>query len=141
VEAKDEQDACNAAFEKTDVCTYMKELYEYTGSKWEKMTTCKNLTVYDGPDDKIETNDMLCTKSSGDKVYRAFDGTSYDSYNEGSKAYDDKWYSVTDYCATKQKYCNNEADSECEFVQPYAERELYTCNKQTGKWERVVEDE
>ena len=38
VEAKDEQDACNAAFEKTDLCTYMKEMYEWNGTKWVKLS-------------------------------------------------------------------------------------------------------
>jgi hypothetical protein len=38
VEAKDEQDACNAAFEKTDLCTYMKEMYEWNGTKWVKFS-------------------------------------------------------------------------------------------------------
>jgi hypothetical protein len=45
VEAKDEQDACNAAFEKTDICTYMKEYYRYEGTategEWKKITTAE----------------------------------------------------------------------------------------------------
>jgi hypothetical protein len=34
VEAKDEQDACNAAFEHSEICTYMKNKYMYNGTEW-----------------------------------------------------------------------------------------------------------
>ena len=41
-EAADEQEACNAAFEKTDICKYMKEYYRYEGTategEWKKIT-------------------------------------------------------------------------------------------------------
>ena len=42
VEASGVQEACNAAFEKTDICTYMKEYYRYEGTategEWKKIT-------------------------------------------------------------------------------------------------------
>ena len=34
VEAKDEQEACNAAFEHSEICTYMKNKYMYNGTEW-----------------------------------------------------------------------------------------------------------
>lgn len=39
-EAADEQEACNAAFEKTDICKYMKETYIYVAEDdmWKKIT-------------------------------------------------------------------------------------------------------
>lgn len=44
-EAADEQEACNAAFEKTDICKYMKEYYRYEGTategEWKKITTAE----------------------------------------------------------------------------------------------------
>ena len=142
-EAADANEACNAAFAKTEICTYMNEQYEHNGSGWVKMN-CSTLHDENGR----ETKGRLCTMADGSEHYREWDHE--DSYQVGigsstsTMYYKDKWYDVSDYCATKGDHCYKEGQEptdmtssiDCEFVRPYMEKEVFYCDQTDGVWKK-----
>ena len=142
-EAADANEACNATFEKTEICTYMNEQYEHNGSGWVKMN-CSTLHDENGR----ETKGRLCTMADGSEHYREWDYE--DSYQVGigsstsTMYYKDKWFDVSDYCATKGDHCYKEGQEptdmtssiDCEFVRPYMEKEVFYCDQTDGVWKK-----
>jgi hypothetical protein len=142
-EAADANEACNATFEKTEICTYMNEQYEHNGSGWVKMN-CSTLHNENGR----ETKGRLCTMADGSEHYREWDYEDSYQVKIGSSTstmyYKDKWYDVSDYCATKGDRCYKEGQEptgktssfECEFVRPYMEKEVFYCDQTDGVWKK-----
>ncbi len=142
-EAADANEACNATFEKTEICTYMNEQYEHNGSGWVKMN-CSTLHDENGR----ETKGRLCTMADGSEHYREWDYE--DSYQVGigsstsTMYYNDKWYDVSDYCATKGDHCYKEGQEPqgesssfiCEFVRRHMEKEVFYCDQTDGVWKK-----
>ena len=144
VEASGVQEACNAAFEKTEICTYMNEQYEHNGSGWVKMN-CS--TLHDLENNREQKRDFVCTASDGSEYFKAESWTDdyrLDPVEISSSRYNDRWYDVSDYCATKGDHCYKEGQEPqgesssfiCEFVRRHMEKEVFYCDQTDGVWKK-----
>ena len=142
-EAADANEACNATFEKTEICTYMNEQYEHNGSGWVKM----NCSTLHDLENRKQKRDFVCTASDGSEYFKAESWTDdyrLDPADNSSSRYNDKWYDVSDYCATKGDHCYKEGQEPqgesssliCEFVRQHMEKEVFYCDQTDGVWKK-----
>ena len=92
------------------------------------------------------TEDRICTLDDGTRYFKGasgIDGYWDDTIGEAN-FYSDKWYSVKEYCHTKNRDCytasesaaNQSASSSatCEFPEYHEEKIVYACDGSTGEW-------
>ena len=153
VEATDADEACRAAdINQADICTYMHDPHEYVSSHWKPLTCNFLKKAFNEGATIIDTKDRVCTAADNTELYKAenrgYCGICDDNY-ENCKYFDDKWYSVKDYCAKLDKYCykaGSEPEGQvssisCVFVELYEERETFICNQTKGEWVKKTAEE
>ena len=113
-EAKDEQEACNAAYTKTQVCTFTKNDYVHNDSKWIPLDIneyCNNngknvswVQVYDE-----ETGDPQGGRYDNDDLNNAY----FWRCMEGD---DEVGYGIVKYCNVKNRYNVYKTDANGEWI-------------------------
>jgi hypothetical protein len=102
--------------------------------------------VYDDGSSSSTTRDRMCNENGAPKYIRTAAGSTYDRYydydDNGYKSYSDKWYTVKEYCATKNKHCyikglepaSASSSFDCAFGEPYVNNKLFYCDQTDGEW-------